>query len=218
MHSFLQYALTVALLCLCSSSVMAQNNTQISCQNATSLTSLNSSFVGEWYEASRSPASNSSCVGLNIFTNTSGLYLNLTVSASNTLLYENTTVSYSLANSTVVSSNETSPAGGYVFVPTANVNVTIKVLMTDNTNYALVCGYYNNTGSTFGAILTRQRPVSNATLTSYVTMGNASYADFANMTAVVQNSTCYLASSAASHVSMLSLIVATIYAMLKLIN
>ncbi|XP_036335611.1 uncharacterized protein LOC118745999 [Rhagoletis pomonella] len=226
MNKFLQYVVTVALLCLCSGTVMAQNSSLISCQNATSLTNLNSSFTGIWFEASRSPASAASCVGLNITTNGTAFSFSITSASNSSALYSNATSTYPLLNSTItplttnLSAQSTfiAPPGGFYYLPQANENVTVKVVMTDYTNVAFICGYSNTTNSSFGAILTRQRAVTSGILSTYAAMVNSNYTNFSNLTAVTQSAACYQRNSAASHASVLSLIFAVVYATLKFLN
>lgn len=220
MYKFLQYAAIVSLLCLFGSNgVEAQTLTQ--CQNANSLTNLSSTFEGQWYEAIRSPASELSCVGLDIFSNTTGIYLNLTTPQTTAALNLNQTATYLLtpvngsdSGSTV---NVTSPAGGYTYVTSSSVNVTIKVLQANSSSYAVLCGYSSNSNSSFGLVITRQRSVANATLSSYVAQVNSTYAGFDNLTTVDQGLACYQ-SSAATHASALSLVFAVLYAVTKFMN
>ncbi|CAD6996357.1 unnamed protein product [Ceratitis capitata] len=219
MQKFLQYATIVGLLCLFGSrGVSAQNNTQnlIQCQDANSLMNLTTNFTGSWYESSRSPASALGCVALDLVSNATGLYLNLTMPTSANALNINQTLTYSLDFQAPNVTGQTSPMAGYSFSSSLG-NVTVKVLSTDNTNYAIICGYTSNANSSFGAILTRQRPVSSATLTSYAVSVNSTYADFSNMTDLTQSSVCY-ESSAASHASALSFVFAIIYALFKFVN
>lgn len=150
-------------------------------------------FGGQWYEASRSPASQWSCVGLDIYTNASGIYLNLTTPEASNVLYLNHTSTYQLtpvgmSNSSNSSSsiNVTSTAGGYTYPTSNNGNVTIKILEADSSSYAVLCGYSSTSNSSFGIVITRQRLVTNATLTSYVGQVNSTYAGFANLTNVNQ--------------------------------
>ncbi|XP_050341775.1 uncharacterized protein LOC126767980 [Bactrocera neohumeralis] len=219
MYKFLQYAAIVSLICLFGSNgVEAQ---KLACQNASSLTNLDSTFEGQWYEAIRSPASEWSCVGLDIYSNTSGIYLNLTTPQTTAALNLNQTSTYLLkpVNGTNSSStvNVTSPADGYTYATSSSVNVTIKVLLANSSSYAVLCGYSSNSNSSFGLVMTRQRSVANATLTSYVGLVNSTYADFDNLTTVDQGTACYQ-SSAATHASALSLVFAVIYAVTKFIK
>nr|XP_014092461.1 uncharacterized protein LOC106619024 [Bactrocera oleae] len=220
MYKLMQCAAIVSLLYLFGSNgVAAQNLTQ--CQTANSLTNLTSAFEGQWYEASRSPASAWSCVGLDINANASGIYLSLTTPQTTAALYLNQTSTYLLTpvNGTNSSSlvNVTSPAGGYSYPTSSNGNVTIKILEADSSSYAVLCGYSSTSNSSFGLVITRQRSVTNATLTSYVEQINSTYAGFENLTNVDQGLACY-ESSAATHASALSLVFAVIYAVTKFIN
>ncbi|XP_011183999.2 uncharacterized protein LOC105213129 [Zeugodacus cucurbitae] len=224
MYKFLQYAAIVSLFCLFGSNVVVAQNAPPSltqCLNASSLTNLTSAFEGQWYEALRSPASQSSCVGLDIYSNATGIYLNLTTPEDSHALYLNQTSTYTLtpvgeANSSI-SANVTSPAGGYSYPTGNNVNVTIKILQTDSANYAVLCGISSKSNSSFGLVLTRQRVVTNASLASYVGQVNSTYAGFANLSTVNQGPVCYQ-NSAATHASALSLVFAVIYAAIKFTN
>uniref|UniRef100_A0A6P4EQ89 Uncharacterized protein LOC108043145 n=1 Tax=Drosophila rhopaloa TaxID=1041015 RepID=A0A6P4EQ89_DRORH len=136
------------------SMVLAQTQTQ-TCAQAASLDFNNQTyFSGQWLEVARNPASNVSCITLNVgYLGNTNVLVNVTHSSSNVSLLADV---HESANITLVAGSTT----GYNVSIVQGQNteyVFIKLLQYVNNTYLVGCRYSNgsDTSSSAGFILAR---------------------------------------------------------------
>ncbi|XP_016926100.4 uncharacterized protein [Drosophila suzukii] len=146
------------IICLaivaCFSMVLAQTTTPQTCANAPSLNFNNTDFAGKWIELARNPASDVSCITLDVgFWNNTNMLVNVSHSSSNVSTLVDV---YESANITLV---ENGLSGYNVSLVNGQKNETVfvKLLSYVNSTYLIGCSYTNasNVSTSAGFILGR---------------------------------------------------------------
>ncbi|KAH8347438.1 uncharacterized protein [Drosophila kikkawai] len=183
------------------SAVLAQTGNQPkSCVDATGLDFNNTQFAGYWQEVARNPASNVSCIDVNIgFWNNTNMLVNVSHSANTQSLYQNV---YEKANISL--SGKTSYNVSFTDGQRESF-VTIKLLELVSDTYLLGCSYTDasNVSTSAGFILARAN-YSSSLIPQVNANASVNYSNFVNGT--VHNVThigCY-ASSAAQNLPLIT--------------
>ncbi|KAH8243228.1 hypothetical protein KR032_005643 [Drosophila birchii] len=194
--------LMICLAILASASaVLAQTNTPKSCVDAVGKEFNNTQFAGYWQEVARNPASNVSCIDLNIgFWNNTNMLVNVSHSANTQSLYKNVDEKANITLVTGQTSYNVSFTDGQ-----KQSFVTIKLLDLVSDTYLVGCSYTDaaNASTSAGFILAR----SNYTV-SLIPQVNANasvnFSNFVNGTIYnVTQAGCY-ASSAAQNLPLIT--------------
>ncbi|KAL7726032.1 hypothetical protein ACLKA6_008491 [Drosophila palustris] len=191
------FCVLLALGFLSGSKVNAQaaNSTQ-ACNVSSSMALDLDKFAGIWWEIARQPVGLMFCTEINVTVlNTAQDNVLIDTTYSNTPVYPwvNQTM-----NATLTVANGTVAPSGYNFSywndPVNSPYTVFKVLDTDYTNFAFICGYTNATDNSteFAMIIARNRTLSTLYLDSLESESSAHYANFANgtMSLITQDYTC----------------------------
>ncbi|XP_016952889.1 uncharacterized protein LOC108026460 [Drosophila biarmipes] len=144
------------IICLaiaaCFSTVLGQSSPS-SCSSATGISFNNTDFAGKWLELARNPASNVSCITLNLaFWNYNNLLVNVSHSSSNVSTLVDV---YETANITLVANQVTGYNVSFINGQ-KNETVFVKLLDYVNSTYLIGCSYDpNNVSKSAGFILGR---------------------------------------------------------------
>ncbi|XP_033166579.1 uncharacterized protein LOC117145148 [Drosophila mauritiana] len=169
-----------AIICLaivaCISQALAQTQTPQTCAQATGISFSQTAFSGQWVELARNPASNVSCISLNVafWNNNSNMLVNISHSsnAASTLVDVYETANITLVENNLSGYNVTLVNGQkqeYVFV---------KLLSYVSSTYLVGCSYTDasNASTSAGFILGR----SNYTLEGVKIANNDASVSFSN--------------------------------------
>lgn len=182
-----------------SSQVRAQTpNTPLACNVSSSIALDLDKFAGIWWEIARQPVGLMFCTEINVTvlsttTDTDNVLIDTTYSNTPLFPWVNQTMNatLSVANGTVA------PTGynfSYTNPPTQTPYTVFKILDTDYTTFAFICGYTNATDNSteFGMIIARNRSLSTAVLDSLESQSSALSTNFANgsMSLITQDETC----------------------------
>ncbi|XP_037956494.1 uncharacterized protein LOC119686101 [Teleopsis dalmanni] len=223
MNCLFGVSVLVIALSVLSGSVTGQSTnppatTPVNCSDATMMSNIDiSALYGTWYEVARQPSIGAACIEVDIggsSQSTDIVYVNTTYASNMNMLNQNKTVSQTF-NKTLATANGSIT----LYSNISSTNYLFKVLSTDNTNYAFVCGYTSNNSSSIGVILTRTRYVNATYLGNLEAQAAINYSDFSatSMYTITQNEGCVV-SGAATLVPFISLLTALVYSLMKFLN
>ncbi|EDV93565.1 uncharacterized protein LOC6563141 [Drosophila grimshawi] len=169
----------------------------MACNVSTSMALDLEKFSGIWWEITRQPVGSIFCTKINVTVldkSEDNVLIDTTYSNTIDYPYVNQTMNATLTVADKISSTE-----GYNFTywnpPDYTPHTVFKVLDTDYSQYAVICGYTNATDNStaFGMIIARDRTLAPTVLDTIESESSALYDNFfdGTMTLTTQGSTCY---------------------------
>ncbi|KAH8420869.1 hypothetical protein KR222_007464 [Zaprionus bogoriensis] len=186
--------LLLGLLAGHTASAQDDSDGPLACVNSTGTSLDLEQFAGTWWEVARQPVGSYFCTQINVTvlsTAQDNVLINTTYSNTPTYPWVN-----QVMNATLTVTNGSTEGHNFTYwnPPVYTAYTVYKVLATNYTDYAFICGYTNasDTATSFGMIITRNRSISTAALDNLESLSSAKYANFLNgsMGLITQDETC----------------------------